>query len=357
MAATRTAETPSEGTGATGAAATAPLEATRETTAAPTQRASEDSAKPPGRRRLALLVGAIAAVAIAAAAIALGSGGGGGGGDSTAGAQGRQGKPQQRKPQKETLTAAQLNAKAGEICLNSQVEFTAARDQFPNGETDINEAKPFALRLTQVSEKALRGLRRLVPPPGAAEPYAAYVEARKRVHQYDIEAYGAAVRGDLAGFQAARQKNTDEGPDAARAGEEGRSDPPVQPDSQPAGLISAARARRSLRPSPGWRRRRAAARPSPPGELIAGERAQSASVPISVPSQPGQRPPVARLAATGCDGVGGGEGEPDRAAAAEQVRRLRGSAHRGRCTLRVASGAAIAAEPRIRSKTIMLRFV
>ncbi len=59
-----------------------------------------------------------------------------------------------------------------------------------------------------------------------------------------------------------------------------------------------------------------------PGRLTAGDSDHKRVGGDLGAAQPGQRPPVALLAARGGKRVGGGEGKPDRPAAAEQVRRV-----------------------------------
>ena len=79
-----------------------------------------------------------------------------------------------------------------------------------------------------------------------------------------------------------------------------------------------------------------------PGRLTAGDSAQSASVAISVPrSQASAHQSRCSPRALG-DRVGGGEGEPDRAAALEEVRGVGGGLARGRAPSASPRGRAIA---------------
>ncbi len=228
-AATRTAETPvQEGSGED---ATTPMSATAETGAIVTEPVAQTPQRPRSRRKLGIAIGAVAAVAVAAAAIALGTSGGGG--DASGGQANVNGGAKAK--QEQTLSEQALARKAGEICLTSQDEFVSARSEFPNGETDINEAKPFSRRLTQISAENADRLARLNPPPSVAAPYKAYLRARRRVHRYDIEAHTAALRGDLAGFQAARQKNFDEGPERHRLAKAAGITPLCSPNPNPNG--------------------------------------------------------------------------------------------------------------------------
>ena len=119
---------------------------------------------------------------------------------------------------------------------------------------------------------------------------------------------------------------------------------------------SPSRARRSRRPSPGWRRRRGAGRAwrragSPPATPPRGRRSRSRS-------RAARPAPTSRAARRGVAAI---------AWAAAKVSQI-GPQRRNRCaasgegsswpsTRSVASGAAIAADPRTRSKAIMLRLV
>jgi Protein kinase domain len=205
-----------ERTVATGAAATG----TAETVATASHGRDEEETRrlPPdegeaaagrGRRNRLIAAAAVAAaVAIVVGAITLGGGGGDGdpasaGAGETAAQATEQPTP---KPRPDTLSRAQLVARADAICTEGQRRYMEVRDPESELSTDI----AYAESLTRNAQQRVRGLRELTPPPALAGPYDEYVEAQERVLVTDRQALAAARRDDAAGVEAARAQRDSE---------------------------------------------------------------------------------------------------------------------------------------------------
>jgi Protein kinase domain len=212
-----------ERTVATGAAATGTaetmqpesVEPTAETRAPEPTRATAVSGPNRGRRRLALGGGlaALAAVAVVAAITLSGPGDGDGGGGrsgtaATTAASKEEDKPQEvkQKPQRQTLSRAELIRRADEVCTASQGRYVGMRDL----EREFSADSPYAEELVQIAKPRIRGLRQLTPPPQLVGPYREYVRAQERVLATDQQALAAAREGDAAGVEAARQRRDSE---------------------------------------------------------------------------------------------------------------------------------------------------
>jgi serine/threonine protein kinase len=167
-----------------------------------------------GRRRLFLVGGLLAVAAIVVAAVAFSSGGGGRDGSGTAAGATTPSTPGESgggtKPTPKPLNAAQLIAGADAVCVRSQEDFKAAREEFPSGETSP-EAE-YARLLTGISRRAVRGFEALEPPAGLRAGYGEYVSAQKRVRRYDRRALRAARNGDTSAYLGAREARDAEQP-------------------------------------------------------------------------------------------------------------------------------------------------
>ena len=154
------------------------------------------SGRKPGRRRL--LVGAgIGVVVIAAAVTAVLVLGGGGGSESP------------------ELT--RLRAQADEICVVSRNDFTKAAATPIESKADrVAQSR----ELADISERALRQLRQLDPPPEVAVEFNSYLELRRKMAHQLRNAEQDAREDDLAAYRQA-QERIDAGAqdryDAARA--------------------------------------------------------------------------------------------------------------------------------------------
>jgi hypothetical protein len=131
------------------------------------------------------------------------TGGAGGGGSNTQGGRGGGGQGGTAP-----LSETQLIAAADATCLQAQNSFLATRAQFPDGETTPDVE--YSRILTGVSGQAVDSLAALRPPASISAPYAAYVEAYRRVHQYDLDALAAAEQGDTTAYLAARENRNNE---------------------------------------------------------------------------------------------------------------------------------------------------
>lgn len=178
---------------------------------------SASGARPPsaGRKRLLIAGALVAAVAIAVIAVALaGSGGGDGdGGEATTAAQKEEAPPkQEKKPQPQTLSKAELIRRADDVCAASQRRYVAIRDLEGEYSADV----PYAEALVRNARQRTRGLRQLTPPASLAKPYREYVEAQERVYDTDVQALTAARNDDAAGVEVARNRRDAE--DSLREG-------------------------------------------------------------------------------------------------------------------------------------------
>ncbi len=211
-----------ERTVATGAAATAEPETAvskpaPEAGSKPTRRLRPEPSGPltepdvQGPRRNPLLIGgvlaAIVVVAVLAFVLAPGGGGGDGGGEATATSAEQETPPkQERKPETQTLSGAELIREADKICGASKRRYGAIQ----NPRWEFSADVPYAEALVEIARPRIRGLRQLKPPPSLAGPYGEYVEAQERVLETDLEALAAAREGDAAGVEAARARRDSE---------------------------------------------------------------------------------------------------------------------------------------------------
>jgi protein kinase-like protein len=176
-----------------------------------------------GRRRLALpAIGLAALAAVVAVAIALG----GNGGDSdpriaAAGTPtGKQagdsvgGPAPQKAP--EPLRGAELIARADRICEDSRDRYREVRDTEKEAVPDVG----YSRTLTRISGRGVPRLQKLTPPPALATEYGKYLEAQKRVREYDREALKAAEAGDETAYREARESRDAEQPERERLARE-----------------------------------------------------------------------------------------------------------------------------------------
>jgi hypothetical protein len=182
-------------------------------TAATRRLLADESERVGGRPRRSPLIAAAAGLAVAAivaAAVFLGGGGGDGdpasageGGETTT-AKSSGGGGEVKRPQ--TLTRAQLIAKADAICAGSKDRYTEVRDLESEYSTDI----PYSEALVRFARERVRGLRGLRPPARLAGAYREYVKAQERVYATDRQALAAARQGDAAGVEEARARRDSE---------------------------------------------------------------------------------------------------------------------------------------------------
>ncbi len=207
-AATGTAETPAMAEAGSGSAATAPIAETAETrmaTAPPPKR-------PAAQRRPLALIGVLAAVALVGGAIALLAGGGNGGGAAPAASRDQGGKDQGQRQgggggaKPKPMNKGQFIRKGDASCLRAQQSFIKADGKFNNGQlSDLAFARlRFGISKRQVSDLTALQAR---APISVRETFREYVQATKRVHDYDTQALAAAKKGDKAGIDAANAKN------------------------------------------------------------------------------------------------------------------------------------------------------
>jgi serine/threonine protein kinase len=214
-AATRTAETIPAKTAGT----QAPSRATE-----PTRRLADDSstssrsASEPNRRRWALAGGVAGLVAALVIVIVLiGGGGGSSSGDSGTDANATtsttaKNKPAP-KPEPKTLTQSELINRADAICEDSQNVYRSVRSQAMEESPDVG----YAATLVGISERALRRLRALDPPPNLADEFKSYVEAQEAVARNDRQALAAAEGNDTENYVAARERRDSEADERYRA--------------------------------------------------------------------------------------------------------------------------------------------
>ncbi|HEY7456810.1 MAG TPA: serine/threonine-protein kinase [Solirubrobacterales bacterium] len=171
-------------------------ERTVATGAAATQTAETMALRPAKRqprRRWPLAVGGLVAVAaIVAGVLALG-GGGGGTAETTAGSGAK------REP---TLTRSELIARADAVCADSKQTYKGVFSRESEESPDV----AYSQVLVGISTRAVGRLEALDPPPALASQYDEYVQAQKRVKQYDQEALAAAKAEDAAAYREARER-------------------------------------------------------------------------------------------------------------------------------------------------------
>jgi serine/threonine protein kinase len=201
-----------EHTVATGAAAAREAKTIEET--APTRRLdregeSDDSHKR-RRRALALGGGVAATAAIVVAALALGGGGGGDRGSVTAPNGPSASKPKQ-KPQP-ALSSSELIAKADAICADSKETYKGVFSQASEESPDV----AYSQVLVGISTRAMGRLEALDPPPPLAKEYSEYLQAQRRVRDYDRQALEAAKAEDSGAYLKARGRRDAEEPERER---------------------------------------------------------------------------------------------------------------------------------------------
>jgi hypothetical protein len=114
------------------------------------------------------------------------------------------------------LSETELLARADAICLDSRQRYAAIEAPV----TDAAAAQQQAAALAEVAGSSAKELDSLQPPPALDAAYEDYVRGRFLMRTYLIEARDAAAVGDLAGFEAAKDKIDAEQPtryEAARA--------------------------------------------------------------------------------------------------------------------------------------------
>jgi Protein kinase domain len=196
-----------ERTVATGAAATTTREASmpapsREPTAA-TRRLAPGGA----RWRMVLTLAAAAGVAaIAIVALALAGGGDGGGGAPRSATAVSGGKRAKAKPEVSTLTRPELIARADTICADSQRAFEDVRAEFPAAKSEEAPDVAYSEALVGISTPAVERFEALEPPASVRRPYEEYVQAQRRVHEYDVQALRAARVEHSGEYLAARER-------------------------------------------------------------------------------------------------------------------------------------------------------
>jgi hypothetical protein len=215
-AATRTAETISTKAGET-QASPPPTESTRRL--ADDSSASSRSASESNRRRWALAGGVAALVAALVVVIVLISGGGGSTPESSGQTDANATTPTTAKttpapkPEPKTLTRSELINKADAICEDSQDVYKSVRSQAMEESPDVG----YAATLVGISERALRRLRALDPPPNLADDFKGYVEAQRLVALNDRQALAAAEGNDNENYVAARERRDSEADERYRA--------------------------------------------------------------------------------------------------------------------------------------------
>jgi hypothetical protein len=217
-----------ERTVATGAAAT--VQPGAATDVHPTGGGSKSDARtrlidgevtPTRRRRMALgfvaialVVGAVAVVAIAGGGGGSGSTNAGGGSGGTAGGATKR-STAQREPK--PLTRSELIERADAICEDSQAEFKAFRQEFPNGELEPDPT--YSRHLVSISSRAVGRLRELHPPPSLESAFGGYVATKEEVARLDRVALAAAENGKPAAYLAARSARDEQEPRYRQAAE------------------------------------------------------------------------------------------------------------------------------------------
>lgn len=168
-----------------------------------------------GRRRLALLGGMALVVAVAVAAIVLAGGGGDGGGgrgSQAAVSGGNASKPKSKPKPKPTLTKSELISKADAICADSKETYKGVYSQTSEESPDV----AYSQVLVGISTRAMGRLEALDPPPALASVYDEYLQAQRRVRDYDRQALEAAKAEDSGAYLEARDKRDAEQPERAR---------------------------------------------------------------------------------------------------------------------------------------------
>jgi serine/threonine protein kinase len=186
----------------------------------PTRRLADDSSalsrspSAPNRRRWALVVGVAAiAVALVVVIVLISGGGGSGPGNSGTSDANATTPTKEVKPAPKTLTRSELIKKADAICEDSQDVYKSVRSQAMEESPDVG----YAATLVGISERALRRLRALDPPPNLADDFKNYVEAQRLVALNDRQALAAAEGNDTENYVAARERRDSEADERYRA--------------------------------------------------------------------------------------------------------------------------------------------
>jgi serine/threonine protein kinase len=211
-AATRTTETISEPPGTTRASA-------RPT--APTPRLTDDSSRPAGlearsNRRWALASGvALLAAALVGTVLVVGGGGSDPDGTRRLGPDARNATEEKvaAVPKPQTLTRSELIERADAICEDSQNTYRSVRSQEKEESSDV----AYAATLVGISERGLRRLRALNPPPNLKDEFQSYVEAQRLVAINDRQALQAAEGNDADAYVEARERRDSEADERYRA--------------------------------------------------------------------------------------------------------------------------------------------
>jgi hypothetical protein len=117
------------------------------------------------------------------------------------------------KPEPKTLTQSELINRADAICEDSQNVYRSVRSQAMEESPDVG----YAATLVGISERALRRLRALDPPPNLADEFKSYVEAQEAVARNDRQALAAAEGNDTENYVAARERRDSEADERYRA--------------------------------------------------------------------------------------------------------------------------------------------
>ena len=157
-----------------------------------------------GRRRLLLPIGGLLAVAAVVLALVALSGPDGGGTTTTTGGtpSGLKAAPKETKPQRQTLSRAELIRRADAICEDSQNTYKSVFSRLGEESPDVG----YAATLVGISTPAIDRFRKLVPPAAMAADWERYLAAQERVGAYDREALRAAKAEDPSAYAAAREK-------------------------------------------------------------------------------------------------------------------------------------------------------
>ena len=108
--------------------------------------------------------------------------------------------------------------RADAICEDSQNVYKSVRSQAMEESPDVG----YAATLVGISERALRRLRALDPPPNLADEFKSYVEAQRLVAINDRQALAAAEGNDTENYVAARERRDSEADERYRAARAGR---------------------------------------------------------------------------------------------------------------------------------------
>ena len=100
-----------------------------------------------------------------------------------------------------TLSAAELTARADEVCAAAAKRFADAQSRAP---ATPKRAEAQTAELIALSSSELADLRELSPPEDLAEPYEAYLAARERVLDLLERGREAAAAGDEAAYTKAQ---------------------------------------------------------------------------------------------------------------------------------------------------------